>query len=60
MTRNLRFALTQKIAFFILPGAGLKDVPGMLIPRPMVTLLDSDEVIISRKNWWSIKKLESQ
>ena len=37
-------------SFFILPGAGLNDVPGMLIPRPMVTPLDSDEVIVSRKN----------
>ena len=50
MTRNLRFALTQKIAFLILPGAGLNDVPGMLIPRLMVTPLDSDEVIVSRKS----------
>ena len=60
MTRNLRFVLTQKISFFILPGAGLNEVPGMLNPRSMVTPLDSDEVIISRKIWWSIKKLESQ
>ena len=60
MARNRRCSLTHKIAFFILPGAGLNDVPGMLIPRPMVTPLDSDELIISRKNWWSIKELESQ
>ena len=43
-------------SIFILPGAGLNDVPGML----MVTPLDSDEVINSGKNWWSIKKLECQ
>ena len=60
MTRNLRCSLTHQIAFFILPGAGLNDVPGMLIPRPMVTPLDSDEVVISGKNWWSIQKLECQ
>ena len=50
LLHNLRFALTQKIAFLILPGAGLNDVPGMLIPCLMVTPLDSDEVIVSRKS----------
>ena len=37
MTRNLCFVLTQKISFFILPGAGLNEVPGMLIPRSVKT-----------------------
>ena len=52
--------LPRRKLFFILPCAGLNEVPGMLIPHPMMTLLDSDVVIVSRKNWWSIKKLESQ